>query len=269
MSIKVVKMDGSQEDYSEAKIRSSASRVGVPASLTDSMLEEIRGHLYEGISTNEIFKIIKEYLSKSPVPHFAAKYNLKEALSELGPSGYPFEQYVSKLLSAIGYSTVTNQTLMGKCVSHEVDIVATKDGVKYFVEAKFHSQPNQRTDVRVPLYINSRYEDLAAKTDEQTSAWIVTNTRFSTDAIAYANCVGIRLTSWGYPDNEGIMDLIERTHLHPITLLDSLTKEDVRLLVSQRYVLCKEIVDNPRALELIPGSRRDAVLAQAKNICEK
>jgi hypothetical protein len=267
MAVKVMKTNGETEIYSEQKIRASASRVGVPPALIDELLAEIRSKLYEGIPTSEIFEIIKSYLRHSTQPHLAAKYNLKSALAELGPSGYPFEQYVAALLSATGYTTITNQILMGKCVSHEVDVVAEKGGIKYFIEVKFHSSPAQRTDVRVPLYIHSRYEDLSSRIEGHTEPWIVTNTRFSSDAIAYANCVNIRLTSWGYPNGEGIMDLIEKTKLHPVTMLDNLTPEDKRLLLSQKVVLCKQLVGNSKNLALIPPVRRAIVAEQAERIC--
>lgn len=267
MSVKVRKMNGELEIYDEEKIRSSALRVGVPQSLIDDMTAEIRSKLYEGISTSDIYTIIKSYLANSSQPHLAVKYNLKNALAELGPSGYPFEQYVAALLRASGYGAKTNQILMGKCVSHEVDVEADKDGMHYYIEAKFHSSPAQRTDVRVPLYIRARYEDLAAKAVGQTAPWIVTNTRFSSDAIAYANCVGIRLTSWGYPQGEGIMDLIEKTKLHPVTMLDTLTDADKRLLLSQNIVLLRDLCENEKAQDLIPKERRNIVIQQARMIC--
>lgn len=269
MGIKVRKANGEVEIYSENKIRESARRVGVPEGLVDEMLAEIRARLYDGIPTAEIFAIIKGYLIHSPHPHLAAKYNLKQSLAELGPSGYPFEQYIAAILQNMNYSAVTNQIIMGKCVSHEVDILAEKEGMTYFIEAKFHSSPNQRTDVRVPLYIRARYEDLAARRNDRTQAWIFTNTRFSSDALAYANCVGIRLTSWGYPHGDGIMDLIERTHLHPVTLLDSLTLDDKRLLLSQGYVLCRQVAEDKKAQDLIPPDRRQVVIEQARLICIK
>lgn len=268
MGVKVTKATGVIEEYSEEKIRASAKRVGVPDSLIDEMLAEIRSKLYEGIKTSEIFRIVRDYLSHSDKPYLSAKYNLKAALAELGPSGYPFEQYVSALLQEEGYLTKTNETLMGKCVTHEVDVIASKDGIQYFIEAKFHTNPSQRTDVRVPLYIRARYEDLSAKISTRTAPWIVTNTRFSSDAIAYSNCVGIRLTSWGYPQGEGIMDLVERTKLHPITMLDILTPEDKRLLLSQGIVACRQLLENKEAGLLIPEIRRQQVMDQVRHICE-
>lgn len=269
MSIKVKKMNGEFEMYSEEKIRSSAERVGVPQSLIDDMLAEIRSRLFDGISTKEIFDTITNYLSRSPQPYLSAKYNLKNALAELGPSGYPFEQYISALLQEEGYITKTNIVARGKCVSHEVDVVAEKEGIVYYIEAKFHTSPSQRTDVRVPLYIRARYEDIAARVTTSTAPWIVTNTRFSSDAIAYANCVGIRLTSWGYPNGEGIMDIIERTGLHPVTMLNTLTAEDKRLLLSQDIVLVRQLVTDTKALDLIPPERRKQVSEQARAICKE
>lgn len=269
MSLKVVKVNGEVENYSEDKIRSSAARVGVPSELTEAMLTEIREKLYDGIPTTQIFEIIKQYLNHSTSPHFADKYNLKSALAELGPSGYPFEQYISQLLSALGYQTKTNQTLSGSCVTHEVDVLATKDGITYFVEAKFHSQPNQRSDVKVPLYISARYQDLAGNFDQESKPWIITNTRFSKDAISYSACRHLNLTSWGYPKGEGIMDLIERTHLHPITIIGGLTKADKKLLLSQNIVTCRQLAHDKQAAQLLPSSRRRQILSQAKLICQK
>lgn len=269
MSVKVIKVNGEKEDYSEDKIRSSASRVGVPRDLQDQMIGEIRSKLYDGIKTAEIFRIIKSYLASSDSPHLAAKYNLKKALAELGPSGYPFEQFVAALLSAIGYKTTTNQVLQGHCVTHEVDVIAQKDGVKYFIEAKFHKNPSQRTDVKVALYIHSRYLDLAEQKQNggNTAPWIVTNTRFSTDALSYANCRDIRITSWGYPKGEGIMDLIEQTRLHPVTMLEGLTHDDKVKLLSANIVTCRQLITDKSVYNLISKRKLDNIIRQASAIC--
>jgi HJR/Mrr/RecB family endonuclease len=268
MPVNVIKYSGEKEPYSEEKIRASATRVGVPRALQDAMLEEIRTKLYDDIKTAEIYDIIKSYLARSDQPHLSAKYDLREALADLGPSGYPFEQYLAILLGELGYHTKTNQVMQGQCVSHEVDVVAVKDGTTHLVEAKFHKRPHQRTDIKVALYIRARYEDLAAATNADTAPWIITNTRFSSDAIAYGKCQGIKLTSWGYPRDEGIMDLIEQVGLHPITILDTLTKEDKRTLLSQGIVACRQLLGNKQDAALIPSSRRGQVLSQARVICQ-
>lgn len=268
MSTLVTKYDGTTEVYNEEKIKSSAMRVGVPVELQQGMIESIRGRLYDGISTREIFALIKEFLKKSGTPHLAMKYNLKQALADLGPSGYPFEKYVSMLLSDIGYETQVNQTLEGSCVTHEVDVVASKDDITYFIEAKFHKNPSQRTDVRVTLYIKARYDDLSSNWKEgKTHAWIVTNTRFSTDAIKYGECQNIKLTSWGYPKGDGIADLIDRTSLFPITIIDELSASDKLRLLTSGVVVCHQLLD-PANHYLLSNDFIKNVLPNISKICQ-
>jgi HJR/Mrr/RecB family endonuclease len=267
MSTMVTKADGTKEVYNEEKIRNSAARVGVPHDLQDELLEDIRGRLFDGISTHEIFTMIKEFLHSSSTPHLAMKYNLKSALAELGPSGYPFEKYVAMLLSEFGYTTKTNQTLSGSCVTHEVDVLAEKDNTTYFIEAKFHKNPSQRTDVRVTLYIKARYDDLAsAWKGGATKPWIVTNTRFSTDAIKYGECNSIKLTSWGYPKGEGITDLIEKSGLHPVTIIDSLSQDDRLRLSATGILTCRQLLD-PANHHLLPKDLLAEILPQIEQIC--
>jgi Holliday junction resolvase-like predicted endonuclease len=267
MTTYVTKLDGTREVYNEEKIKSSASRVGVPSDLQQAMLEAIRSRLYDGISTSEIFSLIKDYLHSSARPYLAMKYNLKTALAELGPSGYPFEKYVALLLAELGYTTVTNQILPGSCVTHEVDVVAEKSGITYYIEAKFHKSPNQRTDIRVALYIKARFDDLkSANTHPQTEPWIITNTRFSTDAIKYAECQGIKLTSWGYPKDSGIMDLIEKTRLHPVTMVEGLTKDDKLRLMTAGVVTARQLLD-PHNRHLLSNSFVKNELPQVEQLC--
>lgn len=269
MTTMVVKGDGTKEPYNEDKIRTSATRVGVPLDIQSDMLEHIRSRLFDGISTHEIFAMIREFLREGSTPYLAMKYNLKAALAELGPSGYPFEKYISLLLNECGYSTQVNQTLSGACVPHEVDVLAVKDGTTYFVEAKFHKSPSQRTDVRVALYIKARYDDLIANwRSGPTQAWLITNTRFSTDAIKYGECQNLRLTSWGYPKGRGIMDLIEETALHPVTMIDGLTTDDKLRLLAAGVVTCQQLLD-PQNASLLPERIRLTVLPQIEQICRK
>ncbi len=268
MTTLVTKIDGTKEVYNEEKIRTSATRVGVPDSLQSEMLVSIRDRLYDGIKTSEIFAMVKEFLRNSNVSYLANKYNLKDALSQLGPSGYPFEKYIATLLSEVGYHTQTNQTLMGSCVPHEVDVLAAKDNITYFIEAKFHKNHTQRTDIRVALYIKARYDDLSTAWKlGKTRAWIITNTRFSTDAIKYSECQNIRLTSWGYPKGEGIMDLIEHTGLHPITILDDLSQSDKMRLLSSGIVTCRQLLD-PASHHLVSHEFLTNVLPQLTQLCQ-
>lgn len=265
--LQITKADGTREDYQEDKIRASASRVGVRGDLQEAMLKEIRAHLYDGIKTSEIYDTIRSYLSNHDAPHLSTKYNLKAALAELGPSGYPFEKFLAALLTAKGYDCKTNQVLQGGCVTHEVDVLAVKDETTWFVEAKFHRSPTQPTDVRVTLYIHSRYLDLSAASPAKTLPWIITNTRFTSDAVSYANCQNIPLTSWSYPRGDGLVDWIEATGLHPITMLDGLQVEDKRRLLAEGVVTCQQFITSPRVSTLLPRDRYQDVLALARRVC--
>lgn len=264
----ITKFDGTTEPYNEEKIRNSATRVGVPEALQEDMLRSIRDRLYDGMSTKEIFVMIKEFLRDSSSPHLAMKYNLKLALSELGPSGYPFEKYVALLLEEVGYHTQINQTIKGACIAHEVDILAAKDNITYFIEAKFHKNPSQRTDVRVVLYIKARDQDLASNwKDGKTCPWVITNTRFSTDAITYSECQHIKLTSWVYPRGEGIADIIERTGLHPITIIEELSAGDKLRLLSAGVVSCRQLL-NPANHYLVSRDFINNILPNLSKICQ-
>lgn len=269
MTTYVTKIDGTREVYNEEKIKSSASRVGVPSQLVNPMLDAIRSRLYDGIKTSEIYSLIQDFLHSSTHPHLAMKYNLKNALAELGPSGYPFEKYVALLLAHTGYETVTNQIISGSCVTHEVDVVAKKHNTTYYIEAKFHHSPNQRTDVRVTLYIKARYDDIkSANLGVETAPWIFTNTRFSTDAIKYAECQGILLTSWGYPKDHGIMDLIEQTGLHPVTMAEGLSHEDKMRLLAAGVVTVPQLLE-PATLPLLPKAFIRDRLPAIRALCQK
>lgn len=265
--VMVVKHDGAKEPYDENKIRASASRVGVPITLQNQMISAVRSRLYDGIKTQDIFTIIQSYLRTSPSPYLASKYNLKSALTELGPSGYPFEQFVANLLQAKDYDVRTNEVWAGGCVTHEIDVIATKRQTTWTIEAKFHKNESQRTDVRVALYIYARYLDLKAgwQGSGELMPWIVTNTRFSTDAIKYARCQNIKLTSWGYPNGDGIMDMIETTSLHPLTMLESLSPSEKKFLIANHLLFVKDLVE-PANAHLLPAHKKDYILDEARGV---
>jgi hypothetical protein len=136
----------------------------------------------------------------------AARYNLKEAIRLLGPAGFFFEKYIALLFSSENYQAVTNFILQGKCVSHEIDVLVKKDSTIAMIECKFHMGKDANSDVKVPMYILSRFNDLKdnrhtifTRNDTVSKCWIVTNNRFTTDAIAFAKCSKLNLLSWNYP----------------------------------------------------------------------
>jgi hypothetical protein len=117
---------------------------------------------------------------------------------------------ISHVFESEGYQTVTNLILSGKCVSHEIDVLIKKDNELAMVECKFHSARENKSNVKVPLYVFSRFNDLKerkqivfSKNEIISKCWIVTNNRFTSDAIAFAKCSGMNL-SWDYPKDNNL-----------------------------------------------------------------
>lgn len=266
----VIKANGAKEEFNEAKVLNSIRRARIPESLQAEVLADIKTKLYEGISTNEIYQHILDYLDQTAHPYVKSRYSLKEAIMTLGPTGYPFEDFVAKVLESLGYHTQVRQVLNGKCVTHEIDVLAEKDGRTAVIEAKYHNSPGVRSEVQVALYTHARFEDVKEKNNVH-EAWIVTNTKTTSDANAYAACSGMKIISWSYPEGESLRDLVERSRLHPITMLTSLPQVSKEKLLENHVVLCKEIYENNDVLTMIPLTKedREKVLAEVKVICSE
>jgi hypothetical protein len=164
---------------------------------------------------------------------------------ELGPTGFPFEKYVGELLRTEGYDIQIGVMMNGVCVKHEIDIVAESDKETILNECKFHNAPGIVCGVQVPLYVHSRCNDIRNAMDKKSASrffpGVVTNTRFSHDAIAYGECVGIKLLSWDYPAGKSIRDLADRLALYPVTCLTSLNAKEKKQLLEAGIVACHQI----------------------------
>ncbi len=264
--ISIKKNNGETELFSFDKLRKSLKRTGVPGIKIDLIVEKIEGELFDGITTKKIYNIAFRLLKKLDYT-YASKYSLKKAIFDLGPSGYPFEKLVSALLKQKGFKTQVGVILNGECITHEVDVLAEKDGISYAIECKFHSNTKTVSNVKVPLYINSRFLDIqkvwnnSEKSTKLEQGWLITNTRFTLDAINYAKCVGLRLLSWEYPKGNGIVDNIDHFGLYPITALAILKQFEKKILIERDIILITELRDNPKILyELhIPEKRIEKI----------
>lgn len=255
MVFNVTKANGKKELYSREKVCSSMSRAGVPKEYQDKLLGEIEKKLFDGISTAKILDLIIRYL-KQIYPAGQTRYQLKRAIMELGPTGFPFEQLVARLLHAYGYDVRTDIVLWGTCVSHEIDVLATKDVREYFVECKYHNQPGSRSDIKTALYVKARGEDLEEKLKHESAnqtiqygSWVFTNTKFSADAITYAECKNLRLTGWSYPIKGNLQEMIESKHLYPVTCLTILSSEQKTKLLERNIILVSELYKDKRLME--------------------
>lgn len=267
--VNVIKASGQKEFFSEEKLRESIKRAGIPAGLEDKVVIHVKAKLYNDIPTSEVYKHITEFLNKEP-QNITVRYSLKQAIMDLGPTGFPFEDYVSEILKAKGYVTQVRSILTGKCVSHEIDVIAEKVNIeKFMIEAKYHNALGVKTDVHVSLYTKARFDDLKEKY-KFTKAWIFTNTKITTDALTYALCAEMGITSWNFPQNKSLRDLIEQEKLYPITMLSSLSEAYKQILLDNHIVLIKDICKNTDTLDLlgIQNSRKKSIAGEALAICE-
>ena len=245
--INVTKANGEKEPFSEEKVMSSIKRAGISDDIRDKVLSHVKLKIYDNIPTSEIYRHITEFLGSSH-PWSRSRYSLKQAIMDLGPTGYPFEDFVAEVLKTEGYLTQVRQILNGRCISHEIDVIAVKDGGKTMVECKFHNKPGTRSKIHVSLYTKSRFDDVKEKHD-LSNAWLVTNTKITSDALAYAQCNEMRVISWSYPEGESLRDLIEKSKLHPITTLESINQSQKQRLLDQGVVLCKTICQNKNLID--------------------
>ena len=196
-NLQVIKASGEKATFSLDRVARSLKRSGAPKDLIDSTLENLKKELYDGITTKEIYNRAFSLLRKGNHTS-ASKYKLKTAIYELGPTGFPFEKFIAALLNRSGYKTTTGKIYQGKCVTHEIDVEAKTNTKLILIECKFHNA-GRNSDVKTPLYINSRILDIKnfrKNTDpklEFEEAWVVTNTRFTADAIKYAKCSDLKL----------------------------------------------------------------------------
>ncbi|MFT6865418.1 MAG: hypothetical protein ACJA08_000236 [Cyclobacteriaceae bacterium] len=274
--IKIRKNSGEYDNYSEDKLRSSLHNAGANPDLAEHVIAIIRPKLYDGIRTSEIYKSAHALLRKNEYIH-ASRYRLKHAIQELGPTGYPFELFVAEIMKGEGYKTQVGLTLQGKCVSHEVDVLAEKEHQLLMMECKFHNKPGYKSDVKVPLYINSRFldlkdmwQDMAQYSGKQMQGCLVTNSKFTTDAIAYGQCAGLQMISWDYPDHASLKKRVNEQMLYPVTTLQTLSKRDKGLLIAEGIIVTKSLCENFSVLDKLgyPNSKIQKIVLEANLICE-
>lgn len=273
--IYIEKSSGKVDLFDESKLLRSLMRAGATVSGAKKVVKQLRGRLFDGATTHQIYEWAFDLLKESDAST-ATRYNLKNSIMELGPSGFPFEQFVAALLREEGYSTRVSVILEGKCVKHEVDVVAEKNGEMHLIECKYHNLQGTLCDVKIPLYIKSRFDDVLEVLvlnnkikRNKVVGHIYTNTGFTSDAISYASCIGIGLTGWNFEEDNSLRYRLDQLRLYPVTVLTSLNKSDKLRLIEKGVVLCKEILKNPECLESagIRLSRRVAAISEVEALC--
>lgn len=267
----VTKADGEQEPFDPTKLEMSLERAGASSTIRARITARILHELRPGMGTEEIYHRAFELLRNEEDLPVAARYSVKRAVFNLGPSGFPFEQFLAEVLRAQGWNTRTGVALTGRCAPHEVDVLAEKNGKRVGIEAKFHNEPGGKTDIKDALYVYARYQDLkntpeaASRVDE---GWLVTNTRFTRNAIRYAQCSNLTLIGWDYPRTRNLMSMIEESRVHPLTCLTTLSESEKHRFLESKVVLCKNVASKHLLEEYgVKPARIPQVLDEAKRLC--
>jgi hypothetical protein len=243
-NILITNAQGEKEPFSYEKVYRSAKRVGASDFQAHEIAATVQKNVFPGMKTWEIFGQVRELLEKSS-EKAALRFSLKEAMRKLGPTGYSFEKYVGEIFEHIGYNVKLNQFIKGHCVTYEIDFVAEKNNFIYIGECKYHKLPEGKVDLQTALANCARFHDIAAagKFGNRTPRSIlVTNTKFTTEAIKYSECKHIDLLGWKYPLEQGLEYIIESKNLYPLTILPSYKGKLAEIFSRERKMLVKDIV---------------------------
>ncbi len=251
----ISKADGSSEIFDPTRLVLSLERAGAGVHTAHRIAEAITETVVAGMTSKEIYARAFAMLRREARP-IAARYALRRALLELGPTGHPFEDFIGHLYRAEGWNVETRKFIRGKCVSHEVDFYASHPGQNEHLaaELKYHNDPGYKTDLKVALYVKSRFEDIFACDPSKRDCPIdrgilITNTKFTSEAIAYASCAGVELLGWGYPANDSLFMRMTRARVYPVTALTSLSRAEKNLLMENSVIAVDEIVRDRRVLD--------------------
>ena len=274
MAIFVTKADGKKELFDREKVVRTCLRMGAARQVAETVAKKIETSLYDGIETQKILQMIFRQLSRHE-PVVKHKIDLRKALS-LMKSKPDFEFFIRALLSEHGYEVTPNQILNGKCVEHEVDAIARKDGLTYIVEVKHHSNYHVLTGLDVSRVARAVFEDVTEGFELRLNslkidkAMIVCNTKFSEHAERYAECRGIKNIGWNSPPDLNIQTMITEKKLYPITYLKGLTIKTTERLTQAGIILLKQLTaKDPRELRRetrLPKEALDVIIKRARMI---
>lgn len=273
---RVRKSTGELEVFDPQKLIDSLSRSGATIFLANDILDKVEADLRDEMPTSEIYKKAYSILNKRK-KETAVRYSLRRSLLSLGPTGFPFEEFIAGIYRAKGYVTETGLVFSGKCVDHEIDIIAQKGDDLIFTEAKFHNQLGVKSDTKTALYVKARFDDLYDQTfsfngkkQKMTRGVLITNTKFTENAKKYARCTNTYdMIGWEYPEKGNLYDLIEETGLHPMTCVNELSRYHKEELIKHGVIDCKDLKNRVDLMEQIGVSQKkiEAILKNIDVIC--
>jgi ATP cone domain/Restriction endonuclease len=243
----VTKADGTKQMFDEEKIVKTCQRMGANRDVAIQVTREVENNLYEGITTQKILQLIFTQMRKHK-PAVKHLFDLKYGISLMEPKP-EFEAFVRVVLAHSGFQVKSNMILKGLCGEHEVDAIATKDGLTYFVEAKHHLSYHALTGLDESRIARAIIEDLTDNYAQNETgikidrAMIVTNTRYSDHAVIYGSCRGILQVGWASPEGFGLRDIVEKHKLYPLSCLRGVSTETRLRFVEEGIVLIKQLLE--------------------------
>ena len=272
--IYIKKSSGELEPFNRAKLADSLSKAGASMFVVEDITKQIESKLKSGMLTSLIYSTAFKLLRKQE-HRPSLRYSLRRSIANFGPTGFPFEDFVGEIFKLKGFSIKNDLMVNGKCIEHEIDLVAYNDEELIFTEVKFHNQLALKSDVKVALYIKARFEDLqgidfdfGGKKRQMSKGLLITNTKFTDNAIRFGNCSGVNMIGWNYPAKGNLHDLIEETGLHPLTCLTYLTAAEKKELLAKEVVTCKALKEKPSILKdmKIPEDRINKIFQEINYI---
>lgn len=251
MGVFVTKADGSRQLFDREKVVGTCLRMGVSRETAEEVVDKVEKRLYDGISTRKILQMTFRLL-RSRKPAVKHLVDLRRGLS-LMDSKPEFEVFVQALLAHNGYEVSPNRILPGKCGEHEVDAIAKKDGVTFFVEAKHHVNYHTPTGLDESRIARAILEDVTEGFEcgscdfKVDGAMIVTNTRYSDHARRYGKCRNILQIGWRSPSDLSLQSIIEENNLYPISCIRGLKRATKTKLVNKGIVLMKQLLEETPA----------------------
>lgn len=268
--IYVINLRGEKEPFSFKKVYQSARNCGASKEMAFEIASQIEKEIFPGIKTSQIFdRIFELLLTKSP--QSAIKFNLKKAIEDLGPTGFPFEKFIARIFESEGFEVKLNQTIPGFCVDYEIDFTAKKGNVIYIGECKFRQEVGGRVELKHALANYARFLDIQKgkylNGNFVYKSLLVTNAKFTSRVIQYSRCVGVELLGWKFPPHEGLEKLIEKNQLYPITILPSVHPSLAKTLILNKIILVKDVFS--KKFEELDFKEKEKVKKEAEILLRK
>ncbi|KAF6246253.1 restriction endonuclease [Nitrosopumilus sp. b3] len=238
--IHIIKADGRRVLFDPNKIIRTCVRAGTSRKDAKKIANDTMNLIHSGFSTKDVYRIVLKNISKINRGNIIShKYRLKESIMKMGPAGFPFESFISQILSNYGYEIEgVRKEIHGKCGKHEIDVIAKLKDKRFMVECKYHHRRGIHTSLKESLYTHARFLDLRENFDEEI---LSCNTKLSDDALEYATCIGQNLLCWKHPSGESLEKMIDKKGLYPITLLN-LNKIELRAFSDIKFMIAKDLL---------------------------